>query len=233
MTSAPQLRYEFKVPCKAYLLPQVEAWVRLHPAHWRVTYPPRQVNNVYFDFLDQQNLNDNLSGVSSRRKLRLRWYGTDVERVTGGHFELKCKEGLVGWKENVPCDLAFSLRDSAWVTLLQHIRRAVPERVRYWLEQAPVPTLINHYWRSYYETPDGVLRLTVDTRLRALPQQLAVAPDLSSPVANDGMLIIELKSPVNPAAYRRLREVLKSFPLRVERYSKYVQGMLAGFHLEG
>ena len=52
-------RYEFKVPCEAGLLPEIEGWVRLHPAHWRVSYPPRHVNNVYFDSQDLHDLNAN------------------------------------------------------------------------------------------------------------------------------------------------------------------------------
>jgi len=220
------IRYEFKFPCAPTLLPNLTAWVRLHPLHWRATYPPRQVNNVYFDTADYRSLNDNLSGIGARRKLRIRWYGPNPGRIVQGHFEIKCKKGLVGWKIMRPLNLDLDLQTETWSDLVHRLRQQASVSALHWLDEFPEPTLINHYWRAYYETTNGDLRLTLDTELRAYVQRSQARPNVQRPAPLDAHVIIELKSPVDDEAYRQLIAVLQSLPLRTDRYSKYVQGVL-------
>ena len=98
---------------------------------------------------------------------------------------------------------------------------------RHWFSHFPVPVLINCYRRDYYDTPDGVVRLTVDRRLRAYGQRATCVPNLTilAPLADE--IVIELKATTDPGALRRLNDALSYFPMSVERFSKYVQGMLA------
>ncbi len=221
-------RYEVKVPCAAHWVPQLAAWVRLDPAHWRVAYPPRQVNNVYFDTVDYQNLNDNLGGAGERSKLRLRWYDPTLERVDGARLELKSREGAVGRKAVCPLDLALDLAQRDWPALYQALYQAADAAARLWLEQTPCPVLINHYQRAYYTTPDSLLRLTIDTDLRAYDQRLSNHPNLTRPAMLAETAVVEFKTAVDTPAVERLSEVLGRLPLRVDRHSKYVRGMLAG-----
>jgi hypothetical protein len=230
VTAAP--RYEFKIPLAPVHLHHVESWVRLHPAHWRVSYPPRRVNNIYFDSPGYASLNANVQGLGSRSKLRLRWYGPHLRRVAGGRFELKRKEGMVGWKETHPFEGEWGL-EGTWSALLGELRARTGERARLWLDAFSLPSLVNHYRRAYYETPDGLLRLTLDTELCAYAQGSSSWPNLTRPEPVVERVVVELKAPVEPRAYRRLAAVLNDFPARVDRHSKYVQGMLAAAHLEG
>ena len=220
-------RYEFKIPCAASLLPQIEAWVWLHPAHWRVAYPPRQVNSLYFDSFDLQSLNANLSGVGRREKLRLRWYGSDLRCVAGAQLELKCRRGTTGWKEITPFAGTLDLARGSWSALLATLRDGVDMRARQWLALYTQPVLINVYERAYYETPDGLLRLTLDTQLRAYDQRFAALPNLCQPGLSTGEMVVELKAPVDDAAMQRVSDLLTTFPARAERFSKYLQGLLA------
>ncbi len=226
-------RYEFKIPCDPMLFSEVETWVRLHPAHWRVTYPPRQVNNIYFDSPDLQDMNANLSGVGQREKLRLRWYGPDNTHVSVGHLELKCKEGAVGWKRFAPFIGTLALAEETWPTLLDTLIAGIAPRPRIWVEQRAGAVLINHYQRAYYETPDGVLRLTLDTHLHAYAQRHALAPNLTRRSMLPEQIIIEIKGPVDAETGRRLAWVLEAFPLRVGRFSKYLYGMLGVADFDG
>ncbi|MFP4344173.1 MAG: VTC domain-containing protein [Anaerolineales bacterium] len=225
-------RYEFKIPCALTLRPEIEAWVRLHPAHWRASYPPRQVNNIYFDSPDLQDLNTNLGGVGRREKLRLRWYGPELTCVAGAQLELKCKDGLAGWKEIAFFTGTLDLTGPTWPELLAALREGLEPRARLWLDKRAAPALINAYRRAYYETHDGVLRLTLDTRLRAYDQRFSLVPNLSRPALLSEQLVIELKGSVEDDSARRLSQVLLSLPMRVERYSKYLHGMLAAPDLE-
>ena len=226
MRHAATPRFEFKLRSEPTYLAQVHAWVRLHPAHWRVAYPPRQINNIYFDTYDYNSLHDNLGGVGTRRKLRLRWYSPVLETVAAAQLELKCKAGLVGWKATSPLDaLTLDLCHQSWFDLRQAIQDAADARANLWLAQFAFPVLINHYQRSYYVTTDQAVRLTIDSKLHVYDQRLSAVPNLHrrSPVVDH--VIIEIKAERH--YYSQLVDVLAHFPIRVDRYSKYVQGMLA------
>jgi hypothetical protein len=220
-------RYEVKIPLPAHWLADVEAWVRLHPAQWRVTYPSRQVNNVYFDTARYDSLNANLSGVGEREKLRLRWYGPDTGHIAGGNLERKRKQGMAGWKEVVPLKGEFDLARMTWCAMTRDLRAAAAPEVRQWLDVFAVPTLINHYWRAYYATPDDAVRLTIDTVLCAYDQRAAARPNLTRRAHMSAAIVVELKADPDDANYRRLSGALAGFPAPVDRFSKYVRGMTA------
>ncbi|MEE8390104.1 MAG: polyphosphate polymerase domain-containing protein [Anaerolineae bacterium] len=226
-------RYEVKIPCEPHRLPQIQAIVRLHPIHWRVAYPPRQVNNVYFDTADYQSLNENLSGVGTRGKLRLRWYGSGLDTVAGARLELKYREGAVGWKGIWPLDITLDLALKSWPEVCQSIREAADARASSWLAQFSYPVLINHYQRAYYVTTDQKVRLTIDTRLRAFDQRFSNRPNLRRPAVIADRIVVELKAPTDRLSYQRLVEALAHFPLRPDRHSKYVRGMLAAPDFDG
>ena len=219
-------RYEYKLPCDPALLPEIEAWVRLHPAHWRVSYPPRQVNNIYFDSPDLHDFNANLSGVGRREKLRLRWYGPHLTRVAGAQLERKCKEGLAGWKEIAFFSGTLDLSGAIWPALLATLCAGLDAPAQLWLAARNGPVLINSYQRAYYETPDSALRLTLDTQLRAYEQRSSLAPNLTRQALQAEQMVVELKGPVDDASTRRIAQVLQAFPLRVGRFSKYLHGVL-------
>jgi len=222
-----QLRREVKVPLPGMLYPDLVAWVDLHPAHWRRTYPSRRVNNIYFDSPDYAALNANLAGISGRAKLRLRWYGPMLSPVPGGRLELKQKRGRAGWKESVAADLRLDLGTGTWDLLFPALRAAVCEDGRRWLDRYSEPVLVNSYRRDYFATPDEAVRLTVDRDLRAYGQRSALAPNLTRSARTDDVVILELKAPETPDAQRRLDDVLAGLPVAVGRFSKYVSGVLA------
>jgi hypothetical protein len=226
-------RYEVKIPCQPQYLPQIQAWIRLHPAHWRVTYPPRQVNNIYFDTPDCQSLNEHLGGTSSRGKLRLRWYGPRLDTVVEARLERKCREGAVGWKDAWPLDVVLHLTHLSWLEICQALRQAIGGQADLWLAHLAWPALINHYQRAYYAAADQEVRLTVDTELCAYNQRFSDRPNLCRPAPIADRVIVELKAATSRQAYQRLAEALDHFPLRPDHHSKYVRGMLAAPDFDG
>jgi hypothetical protein len=221
------MRMEIKIPLPVAKLPEVEAWIRVHPAHWRRAYPPRQVNNVYFETPDFDGLRANLWGLLDRAKLRMRWYGSDLARFDAAQLELKSKRGTAGWKEMVVLNWPFDLRTQSWDQVRGAVVQAGHATAALWLGQSPVPVLINRYRRSYYETPDGEVRLTIDTDMRAFGQLARTHPNLDDRVSLEPQLVIELKAPADPNLARRLASILSQFPVRVDRFSKYVNALLA------
>jgi hypothetical protein len=225
--SAPvQGRYEIKLVCPETHAAQVRALVRLHPEGFRVTYPPRWVNSVYFDSFDVEGVLDNLDGASERDKLRWRWYGPcGAGLFERSHLELKRKRGMAGFKELCPIDAAFDLRQETWTEALAFLRRHANDNFRVWLSQVSCATILTRYEREYYASPDGEIRLTLDTRLSTFDQRFSHRPNLRHPTPPPGTLLIELKADTSQA--RRLSQVITALPFRPARNSKYVNGFLA------
>jgi hypothetical protein len=216
-------RYEIKSTCDEFYLPDVRAWVNLHPDAFVETYPPRQVNNLYFDTREMDCLIDNLSGTGQRRKLRLRWYGDSYSAVRGT-LELKCKSNQLGWKERYPVPFTYDLTTISWEALLERIREHVDGPFSVWLSYLSQPVLINSYMREYYETMDRQVRVTIDYNQLAYEQIVHLTPNLAIKAPLPSRVVVEVKA--DAALHRRVSNVLSSFPLQVERNSKYVNGVI-------
>jgi len=217
-------RYEIKLVCPMAWLPQVHALVRLHPEVFRVAYPPRRVNSVYFDTLDVEGVLDNLDGASERNKLRWRWYGPSW-LVEHSHLELKSKRGMAGFKELCPIQASFDpRRETTWNDALAFLRQQADDRFRVWLSQVSCATILNHYEREYYVSWDGQIRLTLDTQLMVYDQRFSRRPNLRYPTPMPNTVVIELKA--DAALADRLSDVLSALPFRPERNSKYINGFL-------
>ena len=217
-------RYEVKLVCPMAWLPQVHTLVRLHPEVFRVAYPPRRVNSVYFDTLDVEGVLDNLDGASERNKLRWRWYGPSW-LVENSHLELKSKRGSVGFKELCPIQASFDpRRETTWDDALAFLRQQADDRFQVWLSQVSCATILNHYEREYYVSWDGQIRLTLDMRLAVYDQRFSRRPNLRYPTPLPDTMVIELKA--DTALVDRLSDVLKTLPFRPERNSKYINGFL-------
>jgi hypothetical protein len=218
------LRYELKLVCDPHRLAQARSWIRLHPAGFVVTYPPRRVNSLYLDTPHLSSFDENLAGVSDRQKLRLRWYGDGV-RAIAPLLELKQKRNLLGRKKQVllPCKLDLT---SSWRELLRTIRACVEPEWRVLLQMADRFTLLNHYQREYYATLDGALRVTLDYACAAYDQRFSLRPNLRIPLVIADRVVIEIKAV--PEHVERLEEAAAQFPAPRTRNSKYASSLQAG-----
>ena len=217
------LRYEMKLVCDACYLHQVRGWLRLHPVGFRVAYPARRVNSLYFDTPTQEGIRANLWGLSLRNKLRLRWYGEEWPEVQP-ILELKHKDALLGTKSRFalpgPVDLS-----RPWTEILTTLRARLPPEGRMLLEKISEPILLNHYQREYYVGLDTAVRVTLDYDQNAYDQRLTTQPDDRTIVPLADVVIIEVKA--DRAHADRVREVVSGFPLSRSRNSKYVNAALA------
>ena len=198
---------------------QARSWIRLHPAAFVIAFPPRRVNNVYLDAPALDSLNANLTGISKRRKLRLRWYGNDIRPW----LELKTKNNLLGDKRRalLPCTIDLT---KSWVEILKTVRNCAPPKWRPWLPGGVRPSLYNSYRREYYVTPDGAIRATIDLNQCACDQRFHPCPNLRHALPLSDTVVIEIKGA--PDEIGRLQEIVGRFPIRRSRNSKYVNGLL-------
>ena len=215
------LRYEIKFVVPITESYRLSAWVRQHPAAFGIAYPPRHVNNVYYDSYGLETYQENLSGVSERTKIRLRWYGVDTERLNG-KLELKQKRNRLGWKSAFPIEgLRFFGRN--WHQITRDLRSQIPAEGRCWLDDHPEPVLINRYLRHYYVSRNRNIRITLDTKLAAYDQRLARSPNRIARANLPDVMVLEAKA--DSSHFRELGEVVSTIPSRVGRFSKYVSSM--------
>jgi len=220
------LRYELKLASSSASPAQARSWIRLHPEGFRKAYPAREINNLYFDTADLQSFNDNLSGVSARRKFRLRWYGTpDNRKVSNPVLELKIKENMLGDKKRQQLDVSLDLT-RPYVEIMETVRDHVSEKWRTRLLTFTQPALINRYRREYYVSPDEAIRATLDFDLVSYDQRMGSRPNLSRQLPRPASVMIEVKSA--PEYHERLQRVMGYFPIQRSRSSKYVSGVMGG-----
>jgi hypothetical protein len=205
------LRYERKYRIEGLPAAWVIQAVRQHPSSFRLLFPDRQINNIYFDTPDLSGFNQNVAGVPQRRKHRLRWYGTLNEQLRQPTFEIKIKDGEMGYKE------AQRLDNCAWQQLLA-VFKTIPQ-----LQYLPLrPVLVNSYQRSYWGTSDGRFRITIDQSLQFAPFSWQT-PARNFHSLPDNAIVMELKyEGEDDDAAQRIMEFL---PFRQTKNSKYTTGI--------
>ncbi|NBC07787.1 MAG: VTC domain-containing protein [Bacteroidetes bacterium] len=207
------MRYERKYRLEQVALPVVEQVIRQHPAGFRPLYPPRWINNLYFDTPDFQFFKDNVVGAPQRLKYRLRWYGRPFAALSNPVLEVKIKDNMVGRK--------------AYHRLPQRNYQAtdLPQLVAACRGLAGTgktlqPLLFNSYYRSYWGAPALPFRLTIDSQL-----QFGAYRPLPRPVLpyRDESVVVEVK--YDAAEDEQSAFVLQHLPFRLSKNSKYVTGI--------
>lgn len=217
-----EFRFEVKYVAQSTLLPDLLAWLLMHPANLREVYAKRTINNVYFDNHYFTAYRDSIEGISQRTKVRYRWYGDD-EPFAPGRLEVKRRRGRTSVKSAWEAKELIGSPDLRWTELLRALRALLPVSARLWLEAFPCPTLINRYRRSYWSTPDGGARVTVDWGHTVYDQRYNPYPNLTRQANLPDGLIIELK--LTPEHRAFAEAITQSLPLRPRRNSKYCTGV--------
>ena len=217
-------RYEIKMVTEEQMLPQLRTWLQVHPAGFYKAYPDRQINNVYFDTPHLNSFAENLVGASMRRKLRLRWYGKDTNKIHAT-LEVKYKRNMQGWKQSQSLSKTLNLHNTSWIKLLELICSELKDDIRSHLDLASWPVMLNQYQREYYLSFDEKVRITIDFSQRVYDQMLYTFPNLSFPLPPAYQVVIEVKTDTKHR--ERLGEIIPDIPLRVSKNSKYALGMEA------
>lgn len=221
------LRYEIKMVYDAHLLMQARSWVRMHPAFLVQAYPPRQINNIYFDTQNYHSYLGNVIGVGDRRKIRLRWYGSDLRKAPKPTLEMKYKLNLLGGKLNIRLKETIDMQ-RPWSQILPELTQLIEPHGFFGqvFREVQVPLLINTYQREYYVTVDQKVRVTLDYDIHLYDQRLGARPNWERPLSPYPFMVIEVKADQGDAD--ALQAVATQFPLRWMRHSKYVMGVMGG-----
>ena len=167
---------------------------------------------------------DSVDGSPNRIKIRIRWYGDLFGDIQKPVLELKIKNGLLNMKNSFPLK-PFSIGEFfEYNSIVDVIKISdIPEKLK--LEMISLePALLNRYNRKYAQSSDGNYRITVDTNMMFYDINshnnlfLNKAVDYSNTV-------VELKYNYNKDDCAE--HIVKYFPFRLSKSSKYVTGIEA------
>ena len=222
MVIADNLRCERKFLVPDLSPQEIEEIILLHPAIFNPIYHERFVNNIYFDNLEFLSYHENLSGITPRKKVRIRWYGDLMGTTIEPVLEIKKKSGIVGKKvlHSLPSFSldSFFLESKVWGSTSAAIDGENFSKELALLE----PTLINRYKRKYFLSADGCYRITLDSNISFFPVQ-PFLPKLFANELFEPYCVLELK--YDHAKDDEASQITNHFPFRLTKSSKYVSGV--------
>lgn len=133
-------------------------------------YKKRIVNSIYLDNEFMQNYSDNLSGISKRSKIRLRYYNENLEIKTNlnnkFNLEVKIKNNQVVNKKIHSLSLPSNILKKIDNKLIIFLLEKAPNLIRPFISEQTLSTIGITYKREYFESKIFNLRCTIDTNLK-------------------------------------------------------------------
>ena len=210
-------RYEIKFVVDEQGLSNFVQWIYLD-TQAKEKYQERRVNSLYLDDIYFSSVKDNLSGVSNRRKTRLRWYGD--ENYSCPSLELKTRNGRLITKTSYPVR---SLEKNLFDSEIGHITKECNKQIKNedLLNHILISSLQTRYSRKYFEDPQG-LRITIDKDIKFLEglpyRRLNESASIAYPFK-----IVELKFDLTMK--NKVSELLRPLHMTPRRHSKYLTGL--------
>lgn len=215
-------RYERKMRVAGVKREWIEMLIWEHPAHLVKAYASRYVNNLYLDTLRKTFYTDHVDGVPRRKKVRVRWYGPLGDDLFEPQLEIKSRDGWTMTKQVYPLQPSCldQMLSPGGVRGSVDSSRCPPSTGE--LVANLQPTLINRYLRRYFETRDGLVRVTIDTEMNFYHANRFGAGVRFGYA--DHAVIVEIK--FDESAIAEGTAVAAHFPLPLNKNSKYVNGIL-------
>jgi hypothetical protein len=168
--------------------------------------PHYPIVSLYYDSGDRDCYWEKVRGVASRRKLRVRVYGSSDGRVAPTSFievKHKCEGRGVKRRVQLPIENALQVGDGFWpdgAKLCDMDRRVIREVHDIVLRRKFKPVMVMRYDRCAYASIDGDndLRVTFDTGICCRLEQLVPEPDdrrfnPAEEMHPDGTAVMEVK----------------------------------------
>ena len=178
-------------------------------------HKPRWVNNLYADTHGYDHLNENIEGLSERKKLRFRWYGKQHGEINvTAEFKIKfddtntkksIKLGKINFPREMELHTLFDLCMQRWDHNQTTLDIMPPTGYR--------AALLNRYHRNYYMNANASIRITIDTPICYQNAATGIRAEQQK------FAIVELKCPKSHIIYSDL------LPYQLSKSSKYVEGL--------
>lgn len=179
------------------------------------------VRSIYFDDVLLSDCQANLSGISHRKKVRLRWY----DSLTPGEvlfFEIKWRNNRATGKHRLELRSKENLSKLTYRHIYDQLIDILPPQHVASLLNRSDPVVIVEYQREHFASADGLLRVTLDYGLAFYDQTGKRSISTSFPFRMPELLVMEVKGPEENL--REVKELLHPFTPRMGPCSKYVHG---------
>ena len=177
-------------------------------------FAKRIINSIYLDTINYDFAKDNINGVSERKKIRLRWYDDNLNKI---FIEQKNKKNFKVWK-NIEEIEPLNIKKNLIKNLEDYFKNNYFNKLANFNYNFVLKT---NYKRGYWISDDKNIRATIDTDINA-----SSCKDMKN-VINLSETILEFKFSPKYENYFRSFFNNKSYQLRSKKYSKYIRSFTA------
>jgi SPX domain protein involved in polyphosphate accumulation len=215
-------RYERKFVVGGIGPKEVEKIIQFNPAMFSEIFYERNVNNIYFDSINQDSYFGNVDGDFQRLKIRVRWYGKMGGLIENPVLEVKIKKGEIGKKLSFPLKKFILDRNFSQEYFKKEVldKSKLPKWILEKLRRYNF-SLLNHYKRKYFISSDKRYRITLDRDLIFF--EIKNRNNLFMNKIKEEKIVLELK--YDRKDDERAKEVTQKLLFRLSKNSKFVSGI--------
>ena len=206
-------RKEIKIPINKTLDLFFNNW-KDQSKNFKRTYEDRSVRSIYYDTPNFRSAKDNLSGISVRKKYRIRWYNDENNL----NYEIKLKKNNLGSK--ILYTSNNSLKNFKKLFSLKNLTHENNISILENVDSFNLdPKLKVSYTRSYYSY-NNLIRITYD---RNINYEKFDYFNIREKKIFDQMNVIEIK--FDPKNLDIATELIQNSNFIPKRFSKYLRGL--------
>ncbi len=210
------MRNEIKIPINEEFSLIFDCWKDFKNKISR-PYKDRIVNSIYYDDEEFETAQDNLSGISDRRKYRLRWYGNEFKNYI---YEIKVKKNNLGKKISLKSEDNLAKTENMFSFTNKFLHKKENRFFLNYIDNLNLkPKLKVSYIRSYY-LYEGKIRITYDQKIN---YSLANTNSSGINLTRDSMNVVEIK--FEPENINFAFKLIKESKFIPKRFSKYLRGL--------
>jgi hypothetical protein len=207
------MRYELKYAFNLTQIYRIEKWL-FSIRNLKKIHQPRKVNSIYYDDDAFSSAQDNIDGISERKKYRLRWYNQDVKK---NFYEIKIKKNKLSKKIISSSKNDIDFKNIKNLFSNRNIDLVNKNFTEYLVDKTLEPKIKISYDRVYYITDK--VRITIDTKLKfSLFENFNFSKNYS-----DNRIILEIK--FDEKDYNDGSKLVNNCFISPVRFSKYVRGL--------
>ncbi len=207
------MRYELKYVFNSNQIYKINKWL-YSIKNLKKIYKPRRVNSIYYDDAEFTCAQNNIDGISERKKYRLRWYNNNINK---NFYEIKLKKNKLSKKIIYKSKNEINFHNIKKLFSYENINFEDINFKKHLTDKSLEPKLKVSYDRVYYIT--GKVRITIDKNLIfSLFDNFSFSRNLK-----DERIILEIKFEENNFI-DGLQLINNCFTSPV-RFSKYVRGL--------
>lgn len=217
-----EYRFEVKVPVPLNRLHRIQTWLMTHHLMFHNHHSVREVNSLYLDTPMLARYEENLSGISTRKKVRIRWYN-DLRDAKSAKLEFKHRQASKGYKITFNTSLDLLKPNFSWSQELKCCYSLLPTQGHSLWGPEQTPIIICRYRRQYLISQCNRIRVTIDSDMLAYDQRYQYSANLDRCVSLGDYVLMEIKTDAENEQI--LSQLMSTCPLRPSRHSKYVNGI--------